>query len=54
MCSASTPWPDLPAPPCVFEPATGGTYEQHQQNALDYLRYFYAAEIVSAPALVRR
>ena len=39
---------------CVFEPAAGGAYEQRQQSALDYLSYFYAAEVVSASALVGR
>jgi hypothetical protein len=39
---------------CVFEPAGPGDYEQHQQAALDYLRSFYAADVVGFRALIGR
>jgi nicotinamidase-related amidase len=39
---------------CMYEPATAGAYEQHQQGALDYLRSFYTAEIVGTSELLGR
>jgi nicotinamidase-related amidase len=39
---------------CVYEPATTGNYDQHQQAALDYLRTFYAAEVIGARSVMDR
>jgi nicotinamidase-related amidase len=37
---------------CVFAPMAGESYDQAQRDALDYLRAFYGAEIVSAQQLL--
>jgi nicotinamidase-related amidase len=39
---------------CVFGPAGPGDYEQRQQVALDYLRSFYAADVVGSRSLIGR
>ncbi|WP_214370524.1 cysteine hydrolase family protein [Pseudonocardia sp. H11422] len=37
---------------CVYQPATEGGYEQHQQAALAYLQNFYNADVMTARAVV--
>jgi nicotinamidase-related amidase len=44
----------VPDATCVYEPAGAGNYDQRQQAALDYLRYFYGAELVESRSVVER
>lgn len=39
---------------CVYESAAPGAPEQRQRGALDYLRDFYAAEVVDTSTLLQR